>query len=318
MIIRISHSTSLRYSQPVVQSISEFRMAPKSDATQTLKSFALHVRPHARVHQFHDFLGNTVHTFSLRSGHDAVDITANSIVLTHPEPFDPAAATDRWPLADQQNNVHTADYLILRGPVHWHSVLHEMLAEINAKPGQPVTAILERTNRLVRQWFAYRKNVTHSGSTIEALIQIGSGVCQDFAHLLLALLRAQGIPARYCSGYVHRTKRKHDAESHAWVEAWLPSAGWVGLDPTIGDWCDPGFVKVAHGRDYSDVPPNRGIYRGNAEEDMSVSVRVEALDELPNQLDFELFDPLSAPAASRLPPPAGRPVADPPQTVPPV
>jgi transglutaminase-like putative cysteine protease len=122
--------------------------------------------------------------------------------------------------------------------------------------------------------FTYQKDVTRFDSTTEDFLALGAGVCQDFTHLMLGTLRLMGIPCRYVSGYLHvTTRRAEPAQSHAWIEFWSPAAGWVAYDPTHDREIDERYVVVAHGRSYDDVPPNKGIYRGNAREVLHAEVR---------------------------------------------
>jgi transglutaminase-like putative cysteine protease len=142
--------------------------------------------------------------------------------------------------------------------------------------------------------FAYQKDVTRFDSTTEDFLKLGAGVCQDFTHLMLGVLRLMGIPCRYVSGYLHvTTKRAEPAQSHAWIEFWSPGSGWVSYDPTHDREIDERYVVVAHGRSYDDVPPNKGIYRGNASETLRAEVRTALTPKragLPPQESTEVIE----------------------------
>jgi transglutaminase-like putative cysteine protease len=140
--------------------------------------------------------------------------------------------------------------------------------------------------RLIDEHFTYEKGVTTAASPITDVLELGRGVCQDFTHLLIALARVLGIPARYVSGVIHRDSEnlRGYAQTHAWCELLFPSTGWVGLDPTNNCLVGPNFVKMAHGRDFRDVPPNRGVYRGTADEKINVSVSTKELPAIPPAL----------------------------------
>jgi len=130
----------------------------------------------------------------------------------------------------------------------------------------------------IQKRFEYRKNVTAYDSTTEDFLAIGGGVCQDFAHLMLGLLRLRQIPCRYVSGYLHVERKKREpSQSHAWVEFHSPTAGWVPFDPTHNRPVDDRYVVVGHGRHYDDVPPNKGIYRGIAKETLKAEVITEVV-----------------------------------------
>jgi transglutaminase-like putative cysteine protease len=138
--------------------------------------------------------------------------------------------------------------------------------------GEHVVAL----GRYVAEKFEYRKDVTDYDSTTEDFLGIGAGVCQDFAHLMLGLLRLSQIPCRYVSGYLHvGNKRREPSQSHAWIEFWAPSHGWIPFDPTHARSVDERYVVVGHGRHYDDVPPNRGIYRGHAHEALRAEVHTQ-------------------------------------------
>jgi transglutaminase-like putative cysteine protease len=140
--------------------------------------------------------------------------------------------------------------------------------------GQAIDIVRTRTRDII----SYRRGVTNSGSTVSDVIKAGNGVCQDFAHLSLAMLRRTGVPCRYVSGYLCKESGT-ELETHAWVEAFVPGAGWIAFDPTHGTLANEQYVTVAVGRSYADVPPNRGVYRGKAREVIDVRVTMEVLEE---------------------------------------
>jgi transglutaminase-like putative cysteine protease len=131
----------------------------------------------------------------------------------------------------------------------------------------------------IHDTYDYARAVTSASSPIDDLLSTGKGVCQDFAHLMIAVLRSYQIPARYISGYIHRPNE--ESQSHAWCEAWIPDLGWVGLDPTNNSEITDHFVKVAVGRNFTDVPPNKGVYRGTGEETIRARVETRELARQP-------------------------------------
>ncbi len=144
--------------------------------------------------------------------------------------------------------------------------------------GAPLGEQVLTMGRALREQFEYRKDVTRYDSTSEDFLELGKGVCQDFAHLMLGWLRLSGIPCRYVSGYLHVDRKKREpSQSHAWVELYSATAGWVPFDPTHNRAVDERYVVVGHGRHYDDVPPNKGIYRGVARETLKAEVVTEVV-----------------------------------------
>jgi transglutaminase-like putative cysteine protease len=146
-----------------------------------------------------------------------------------------------------------------------------------------------RMLHLINEKFTYKKGITSAASPITDILDTRAGVCQDFTHLMIGLSRALGIPARYVSGLVHPDAEKYRGftQTHAWCELYFPSAGWVGFDPANNCIIGPNFVKVGVGRDFRDVPPNKGLYRGNAKEEIDVKVHSEPLAAIPAELAAE-------------------------------
>lgn len=276
MLLGIHHQTMLSYSAPIRESVLELRVTPRSDKAQTLRAFALDVDPEAPVFGHRDWNDNQVHHFTVTEFHARVAISASATVETHPAEVDLRSCTDRLPLP--QLNHRFQDFSSFQGAVERDPRLVRFAEELGLfrleRAGPAALLATERLGDLVR----YEKGVTSSATKVSEVLDLGRGVCQDFSHVALALLRILGIPARYTSGYLHRDGAS-ELETHSWCEAYLPSVGWVGLDPTHGALAGEGHVAVAAGRSYADVPPNRGVYRGDADEAISVSVRTERLDD---------------------------------------
>jgi transglutaminase-like putative cysteine protease len=293
MILEIQHETHLSYTEPVSESIAEVRMEPVSDADQSCRSFHLAVQPNTGVFRYQDGFGNRVHTFNVRPAHPEVRILAASVVEVNPVPRDLAGSTAMLPLALEQGGLELLDFLHLRGPVRRSPRLEPVLEQLRPQPGVRVGQWLIEVSRFIHTRFEYAPQVTLASSPIDDVLRHGKGVCQDFTHLMIAILRSWEVPARYVSGYIHRTNQ--ESQSHAWCEAWLPELGWVGIDPTNDQLPDERFVKVAIGRDFTDVPPNKGVYRGKAEESILVRVETRQLDTLPSLAWQEQLPPLQTP-----------------------
>jgi transglutaminase-like putative cysteine protease len=168
---------------------------------------------------------------------------------------------------------------------------------INAQAGMPLGELAMRIMHLIDERFVYKKGVTTAESPLTEMLKNGAGVCQDFTHLMIGLARALNIPARYMSGLVHPTAENFRGytQTHAWCELLFPSVGWIGFDPTNQRVVGDNFVKVAIGRDYRDVPPNKGVYRGTAGESIDVAVQSEELESIPPELAAERMQALQIP-----------------------
>jgi transglutaminase-like putative cysteine protease len=185
------------------------------------------------------------------------------------------------------------NFLTCRGPVRPTPKLTPALDAVRPPPGTRVAEVMDRVGRWLQATFTYAPDVTNASSPIDDILDHGKGVCQDFAHLMIALLRTLGVPVRYVSGYIHRPNK--GSQSHAWCEVWIPDLGWVGIDPTNDTLITDHFVKVAIGRDYSDVPPNKGVYKGQAYEEMFVRVETRELSQLPSLSWRDQLPPLEVP-----------------------
>ncbi len=191
------------------------------------------------------------------------------------------------------------DFLRLGGPVRRGPRLEPLLEALRPAPGTRVADLALALSHYICSHFEYAPHATLASSPVDDLLEKGKGVCQDFTHLMIALLRSFGVPARYVSGYIHRPNK--DSQSHAWCEVWLPDLGWLGIDPTNDSLADERFVKVAVGRDFTDVPPNKGVYRGRGQEAISVRVETRALDRLPSLSWQEQLPPLNVPLTAIVP-----------------
>ena len=293
MILEVQHETRLEYSEPVIESMSEVRMEPASDADQSCRSFHLSVSPSTGLYRYQDGFGNHVHHFNLLAGHGQVRILAAAIVETHPHGCDLSDCRATCPLSVGGADLEVLDFLRFQGPVRPTPRLDPLLDVLRPRAGTRLADLVVGVAGYIRDHFEYARAVTLATSPIDDLLEEGRGVCQDFTHLMIALLRSFGVPARYVSGYVHRPNK--ESQSHAWCEAWLPGLGWVGIDPTNDRLVDDHFVKVAVGRDFTDVPPNKGIYRGRAQETIFVRVETRALERLPSLSWQEQLPALNVP-----------------------
>jgi transglutaminase-like putative cysteine protease len=283
----IRHSTRFRYSAPVSESTMEVRMQPRNEAVQRCLSFQLTVSPKSRVMSYQDFLGNTVHHFSVPGAHKELLIVAEALVEVLPKDrlpdrLDPSD----W---DELDRITTfGDYWETLAESHFakpSKLLMELAANFDAVRRDDPLSLVRELNTAMYHAFDYSPESTQVDSPIDVALRARQGVCQDFAHVMIALLRMLRIPARYVSGYLHHRREDHDRStegaSHAWLEALLPHVGWVGLDPTNNLLAEERHIRTAIGRDYADVSPTRGVFKGDADTKLSVNVRVTPADAPP-------------------------------------
>ncbi|MGB6687864.1 MAG: transglutaminase family protein [Terracidiphilus sp.] len=289
----IRHLTRFRYSQPITESIMETRMHPRSDTHQHCLSFTLSVSPRCRVFTYRDHQGNNVQHFDIPGEHNQLVIVAESVVEQQILPEVPHfLSPDAWGALDEL--VNASDYWEMLLPSQFAvdtPALVLLAAQMDVKRrDDPLMLVLELNQRLF-DYFEYVPRSTRVDSPIDEAIVSGRGVCQDFAHTMIALLRHVRIPARYVSGYLYRSREDHDRSipdaTHAWVEALMPHLGWVGFDPTNNLVAHHRHIRTALGRDYADVPPTHGVFRGKTDSELYVAVQVEANDR-PPALDRKL------------------------------
>lgn len=285
------HITEFRYDGPVSESYNEVRLRPMHDDRQSCLSFRLITNPESRGTAYRDSLGNWVHQFNILKEHHRLRVEAESVVLAH-EPA--GATTDQTRLSDARlrRDEFFEDYFDYMAPsqfVPHLPQLDEIIRAAEQSSDGSVLAFAQAASDLIHDRFRYVKGATRVNSSIVDSLTLGAGVCQDFAHLLLGVVRMGGLPARYVSGYlVPGSAAEPNAKqeeviggqaSHAWAEVFTPDAGWVGFDPTLGNPVGLRHVRIAYGRDYGDVAPVRGVYKGHAGQRLSVDVRVRpALD----------------------------------------
>ncbi len=270
--LRTDHLTTFRYSSPARASYNEVRKSPLTTAFQTALDVRVITTPAASQYSYRDYWGTQVVAFNIDGPHDRLMVHGSSLVETHPPADVPESS---WSEVDAASE-RLVEYL---SPTYYtapSSGLASTAAELRLASATLIDAITAAVH-FAYGALEYVKGVTHVHSPALEALAAGSGVCQDFAHLALTVLRAMGIPARYVSGYVHPDKEAvigatRDAESHAWIESW--AGRWWPLDPTHDSDIGLRHIVVARGRDYGDVPPVKGIYAGSAGEDTTVAVSI--------------------------------------------
>ncbi len=284
MHFAIHYMSEYRYDAPVTDNLNALRVKPATTSSQRCDEFHTRIEPEARVSRYLDYFGTEVLEFGIPTSHRQLAIDVRTRVVTS-EPvrgvsggweslrsaaYEDAAGEFALPWQDQPEIAGLDDLLDAR------------------RTDSPLDA-LERLCELIPDRFEYRPGATYVGSTVNDLLELGAGVCQDFVHLALILLRRTGIAARYVSGYLWAAPEDGGADSlevdtHAWLEALLPGTDghgepvWVGADPTNRRLAGETHVKIGHGRFYADVPPVKGLYLGGATKDLTAAVTMSRLD----------------------------------------
>jgi transglutaminase-like putative cysteine protease len=277
MFLRVLHRTTYSYAGKASESFNELRLRPTDDATQRCHDFKLHLTPGTTPRDYSDFFGNTIHYFEIIDRHAKLVIEAVSTIETSamsarpPVPRVPIADLERSPEREMLAEFYSGSHYVPLEVELWREA-QDALAEGRSD----VWSDVRRLGGHIYRRFAYRPNTTGVNTRATDALKLRMGVCQDFAHVHLGLCRSMGIPARYVSGYFfNNTRRPREIEaSHAWIEAWIPDHGWAAFDPTHDRPADERYVKVAIGRDYADIRPVSGTYRGAPTRALKVEVSV--------------------------------------------
>ena len=294
MYYSIRHLTKFLYSNPVSESMMETRMHPRSDLNQRCLTFHLSVSPRCRVFSYRDHLANQVHHFDIPGQHGQLVIVAESLVEMQPAAPVPAfLAPDAWDELDSM--IEQGDYWEILLPSEFTAptpVLDALAELLDMRRRDDPLMLLHQLNEQLYNHFEYVPRSTKVDSPIDLALLTHAGVCQDFAHIMTTLVRSKlRIPCRYVSGYLFHGQSDHDrsatSATHAWVEALIPQLGWIGFDPTNHLVAGDRHIRTAIGRDYADVPPTHGIFRGRANSELAVAVRVTPSEGTP-ALDQEL------------------------------
>jgi transglutaminase-like putative cysteine protease len=268
MKLEIVHSTRYRYSGPIAETVMEVRLRPMDGNGQRCLDFKLELSHGVKARSYVDGFGNHVHYFNLVRPHAALSVVSRSTVETGLGPD------------EDPGEELVQDFLRFRSPVKDVAGVRE-LARRHAitDPASPksVEQALDDLTSAISRDFTYDRTVTNVYSAVDDVLTLRAGVCQDFAHLFIAVARAMGIPARYVSGYIHSPGERTASASHAWAEAWVPGRGWIGFDATHPVRTTPHHVRLAVGRDYTDSAPTRGVYVGSATGAMTISVKTRAI-----------------------------------------
>jgi transglutaminase-like putative cysteine protease len=271
-LLDIEHHLVFEYEDFIHESWMELRVEPRSSVHQTVHSFYLAVGPPSTVERYTDWNENYVHHFGVPDFHERIQVVTRSLVDVHPQHV-PLAELVEPPTPPAGPLL---DFVGFGGPVVRSAALEELAQRVGVAADAPLGEQVAALSRALLERVRYVPGVTNYGSDSDHALAEGSGVCQDFAHLMLGLLRLRGVPCRYVSGYLHVSREEPEpSQSHAWVEVYSLKHGWVAFDPTHDRSPDGAYVAVGRGRHYDDTPPNRGIYRGDARETLRAEVHTQ-------------------------------------------
>ena len=280
-LLIVSHLTRLRYTEAVVEAHSEVRKMPVDTGLQKVVTKSLKVNPNTRIREYTDYFGSHVQYFNLLEPHTLVEILASSVVET----------TDAICCGPQASGQHRAGTEFRCEYQNWSPAVPR-LREYEEVPNPVSTrldeedfiAALRELGSTFKTLFRYDQEATDVHSSQKVLFQKGGGVCQDLAHAMLGVLRTNRVPCRYVSGYLYDPQDgsagsglQGTSASHAWVQVWHDELGWVGIDPTNDKLVDWQYVRIATGRDYTDVQPLRGVFLGAPEQHLEVEVDVQRI-----------------------------------------
>ncbi|MBX3254167.1 MAG: transglutaminase family protein [Chitinophagaceae bacterium] len=275
-IYKIHHVTRYEYDRPVRESINEIKIYPFVCREQETLQHDIQITGNPKVELFTDYWGNKAGNFNVLYPHAMLTIESRLVVRTTQS--SQLSINFHSSFEELQKEIERNLQLIeLREPEQVkHSPLIYQMAGQMMMPGKSVALIAEQFSEYIFKNFKYIKGITNIETTVDEILEHRAGVCQDFAHLLLQLLRVAGIPARYVSGYIcpNKSGMRGEGATHAWVDAWIPGYGWAGIDPTNNVWVTNNHIKLSVGRHFKDCTPIKGAFKGPARQKLSVHVSV--------------------------------------------
>lgn len=273
----IRHNLEFRYDSPVGGSVTELHVSPVRNRRQVLHDISIQTDPPGTVFESRGPFGNRGHFFDRHGSHRRLTIRVrSSVAVAPPTPLPARLAPDSWEAV--RNDIATPDHWLMLQPSRFVRIspsLARFVSRNRIEKGEDLLSSIRELRSTLYRVFRYAPGSTVVDSPIEHILETGRGVCQDYAHVMASILRSWGVPTRYASGYLgpNGPDESH-SQSHAWVESWLPGIGWRGFDPTNNCDCSERHILVAVGRDYADVPPVRGTFRGNADSTLATDVSV--------------------------------------------
>lgn len=259
-----------------MESVNEIRIYPMPSPEQEVLQHDLIITGNPEMQVYTDYWGNRTGFFNVMEGHQELKIESRLLVRTiDREPDFLKTVGSFKQLTEEIDQSLLLLELSRTGQIGCQDQIHQICSELN-DGSRNIRELTEAFSRFIFENFTYRKGITTIETTVDEIMQIREGVCQDFAHVLLQLLRTSGIPCRYVSGYICPNKNgmRGEGATHAWVEVYIPQIGWCGIDPTNNTWVGGNHVKLAVGRNFKDCTPVKGTFKGTARQYLFVYVSV--------------------------------------------
>lgn len=274
-VFKIHHITKYSYNRPVIESVNQVRIYPVASPQQEILNHEISINDAPELFFFIDYWGNRCADFSIIEPHKELVIDSRLIVRTTGGTELPVSAATMNELLEPIEKDFKLLELSKPEEIKSTKAIDEIISSIGIS-NKTIMQLVEHCSSYIYQHFKYIKGITKIETTVDEILDHRSGVCQDFAHVLLQLLRTIGIPSRYVSGYICPNKNgmRGEGATHAWVEAFLPGHGWMGIDPTNNVWVTTHHVKLAVGRNFQDCSPVKGTFKGISRQTLSVYVSV--------------------------------------------
>lgn len=286
MKLEIQHMTRYSYADSATDSVNEVRLTPRTNSRQSCYSHEVSVEPSTALLTYEDYFGNRVHAFTVNKAHRQLTIRVKSVVSTQETVWPEPALRPEAELELMRTDTFYDRFVEYLLPTVYTAFTPEL--EVYAQPYGPgdegIYPWAQELTRRIHGDLTYDPDATHVHTTVKETLELRRGVCQEYAHLMLAVCRYHGVPARYVSGYhfvgdITGNNADFEQASHAWVEVLIPGSGWRGFDPTNRVETGWRYVKLGHGRDYKDIVPVKGIYRGSGGQNLTVKVDVRKVEE---------------------------------------
>ncbi|SFC57056.1 transglutaminase family protein [Flavobacterium phragmitis] len=275
-LFKIVHITKYQYNYPIKESINEIRLFPHHFENQEVLQYQILISHNPEVDISEDYYGNRVGNFNVLDAHTEMTIESRMLVrVNHSLKIPEIDSTTVEDIEEEKQKSIMLLRLCYLDEIEKQNEIEDILKKINIK-NKFIIEIAQQCNHYVFENFTYTKGITNIETTVDEILAHKKGVCQDFAHILLQLLRTAGIPSRYVSGYIcpNESGLRGEGATHAWVEIYTPNQGWIGLDPTNNIWTMDNHVRLSVGRNFGDCTPIKGTFKGLARQTLSVCVSI--------------------------------------------